>query len=662
VLWIWDNVEPVTGFPAGTPSAWSAAEQRELADFLRDTKGTKAKFLLTSRRDERGWLGELPARVTLPPMPMQERIQLAKALAARHGQPLTAVDDWRPLLQLTGGNPLTLTVVVGQALRDGLRTREQIQDYVDKLRAGEAVFEDEESQGRSKSLGASLSYGFASAFAEAERKQLALLHFFQGFVDVNVLRQMGNPEADYCLPELRGLTREAGIALLDRAAEIGLLTAHGGGFYSIHPALPWYFKSMFEQYYSTADGRPPTADSGGPSSAVRGLRSFVEAMGTLGDYYHRQYNEGNRDVIAALEAEEANLLHARQLARTNGWWNALISTMQGLQMLYVHTGRRAEWKQLVDEIVPDLVDPATDGPLPGREEEWSLVTEYRVRLTRQARQWAEAERLQSVRVDWNRRRAEPALAAPSESLDGAQRNAIQTLGASLHELGEIQREQGKPDCVKSYEEAMGLAERIDDRPHIAVTAFNLGHAYLTIPALRDLDKAERWYRRSLELHDERDRLGRSQAIDQIGLVILQRFQEARESGVSSAQLLEYANQAIHAFHESLEWAPPDAVDKLGLSHQHLGGVYAETGHLDRALPEWREAIRCFDAADNLYEAARTRLHVAIYLARAGRFEDALDYAQAALRNYSTFGDRAAADIQDTQQLIAQIEQAMRGKK
>jgi hypothetical protein len=251
VLWIWDNVEPVTGFPAGAPSAWSAAEQKELADFLRDAKGTKAKFLLTSRRDERSWLGELPARVTLPPMPMQERIQLARALAEKYGRRLTEVEDWRPLLQYTGGNPLTLTVVVGQALRDNLRTREQIEAYVDRLRAGQAVFADEESQGRSKSLGASLSYGFASAFAEAERRQLALLHFFQGFVDVDVLRQMGHPDAPYCLPEVRGLTRERGMALLDRATEIGLLTAHGGGYYSIHPALPWYFRSMFEKYYPT---------------------------------------------------------------------------------------------------------------------------------------------------------------------------------------------------------------------------------------------------------------------------------------------------------------------------------------------------------------------------------------------------------------------------
>ena len=36
LLWIWDNVEPVAGFPAGTPSAWTYQEQTELAQFLRD--------------------------------------------------------------------------------------------------------------------------------------------------------------------------------------------------------------------------------------------------------------------------------------------------------------------------------------------------------------------------------------------------------------------------------------------------------------------------------------------------------------------------------------------------------------------------------------------------------------------------------------------------
>ncbi len=45
------------------------------------------------------------------------------------------------------------------------------------------------------------------------------------------------------------LQHETGIAILDKAADIGLLTSHGGGYYTIHPALPWFFRSLFEQYY-----------------------------------------------------------------------------------------------------------------------------------------------------------------------------------------------------------------------------------------------------------------------------------------------------------------------------------------------------------------------------------------------------------------------------
>ncbi|MGH8931390.1 MAG: CHAT domain-containing protein, partial [Egibacteraceae bacterium] len=218
VLWIWDNVEPVAGFPTGTPSAWTEDEQAGLVDFLRDVRATKARVLLTSRRDERGWLGDLPARVRLPAMPMAERVQLAKAIAAKHGRRLADVADWRPLLEFTAGNPLTITVLVGQALRDGLSTKAEVSDDVE--------------QGRDRSLGASLGYGLDHAFTEPERAQLALLHLFQGFVNVGALLVMGGAEAAWCVPEVRGLDRQAGI---------GLLSAHGNGSYSVHPALPWCF-------------------------------------------------------------------------------------------------------------------------------------------------------------------------------------------------------------------------------------------------------------------------------------------------------------------------------------------------------------------------------------------------------------------------------------
>ena len=660
VLWIWDNVEPVGGFPAGTPSAWRDEEQRELASFLRSAQGTRAKFLLTSRRDERGWLGDdWPRRIAIPPMPMQERVQLARAIAERHGKRLAGVDDWRPLLRYSEGNPLTLTVVVGQALRDGLTSREQIEEYVRKLRAGEAQIEDDASQGRTRSLGASLSYGFTAAFSEEERCILALLHLFQGFVDVDALVWMGNPGVEYSLAEVRGLTRESGIRLLDRAAGIGLLTAHGGGHFSIHPALPWYFKSLFDECYAGAQGTP----QGAGARVEPTTRAYVEAMGELGNYYHDQYGDGNRDVIPALRVEEANLLHARALARRHGWWPRVISAMQGLRTLYDHTGRRAEWARLMGEIEPDFVDPATGGPLPGREEQWGLVTEYRVQLAREARDWPEAGRLQRAQVEWTRQRAAPALAVldrvvPAVGRDDAQRNAIRTLAVSLEQLGHIQREQSEPGCVSAYLEAVALYQRIADRTAEAVAAFNLGHAYKNLPTLRDPDQAERWYRRSLELCAEGDRLGRGKCTYGLGHVAYDRFRDARKAEPPRGRAAAQPERRRGLLRPGAGPAAPDAVDDLAVAHNQLGAVYRGAGDLDRAVHHYRESIRYEEMQGNVYGAAQTRFNVALALMDAGRLPDAREYALAALRNYQTYGDRAAADIQETQRLIARIEQAM----
>jgi hypothetical protein len=130
VLWIWDGVDAVAG-----------EEQRALLDFLREARGTKARFLLTSRRDEHAWLGELPARIAVPPMPWQELVELARALADKRGVRLDRVADWRPLLLFTKGSPREITVHVGQALRDGVRTKEQVAAFVKKLGAGEGALE-----------------------------------------------------------------------------------------------------------------------------------------------------------------------------------------------------------------------------------------------------------------------------------------------------------------------------------------------------------------------------------------------------------------------------------------------------------------------------------------------------------------------------------------
>jgi tetratricopeptide (TPR) repeat protein len=637
----------VAGFPSGQDSAWKEDEQRALADFLRAARGTKARFLLTSRREERAWLGDLPQRVAIPPMPLAERRQLAHALASKAGWKARDTASWGPLLQFSQGNPLTLTVLVRQALREGLREGEKVEAFVGALRRGERKFADAASEGRSGSLAASLSYGFKHAFTEEERRQLALLHLFQGFVDVDALCLMGHPEAPWCLLGVRGLSRETGIALLDRAAEVGLLAAHGGGYYSIHPALPWFFQELFAR-----------------SAVEAGLaarRAFVEAVGELGNFYHDSYSDGRREVLSALRAEEANLLQARRLALENGWWGGVIRAMQGLVVLYDHTGRRAEWKRLVEEVVPAFVEPKTEAPLPGREENWSLFMEYRVGLAREERNLPEAERLQELRVDWDRRRAAPLLAQPPGGLDAGQRNQVRNLAASVHELGEIQREAGRVGCVAPYEESLALAERLGDQAVAAICAFNLGHAYEELPALRDLSEAESWYLRSLDIRDPGDRLGRGKCAIQLGTVALARFRDARTAGRPEEELLVFLNDAVRGYHEALELLPEDDVADLAVAHNYLGNVYVEAGDPDSVLPHYQKAIRYQEAQGNLFRAAQTRYNAALALASVGRFADALAYAEEALRGYETYGERAGAEVAETRELIADIQKAMQGR-
>jgi tetratricopeptide (TPR) repeat protein len=640
VFWIWDNVEPIAGFPTGTQSAWSAAEQKELSDFLRAARDTKAKLLLTSRRDERDWLRDLPACIQLPPIRLEDQVQMTRELAEKRGRRLEDVDDWRLLLRFTQGNPMTLTVLVGQALRDCLRTKEQIAEFVARLQAGEEVFEDEASEGRTRSLAASLAYGFENAFTEFDRKQLALLYLFQGYINVETLRFMGKQDEAWCLPEIKGLSRDAGIALLDRAAEIGLATGIGGGHYSIHPSYHGFSGESSNYSVSSAPHQ----------------HAYVQAMAYFGNFCIDQYDRGNADVVGLLTLDEDNLLAARGLARSNQWWPELIGIMQGIRVLYLHTGRLTQWTRLVEEIVMDVIDPPTDGPIPGAEKVWSLVTQYRVHVAREERRWDEAERLQSLRVNWNRQRAMPVLERSVQTWIDDDKNRVRTLGVSLHELSEIQRERQSVDCVKGYEEGMALGERVGDTLGVAACAYNLGRAYEELTDIRDLTKSEHWCKRSLDIRPIQDRLGRALCLSQLGTLEYYRYVEARDSNQRHEKLLGHLAKAETSYREALALLPVNAVPQLASAHHHLGMLYGEAGYLKQALHHDGESIRYKESMNDRHGAALTRFNAARDLARAGRFVEGRDWAQVALRDFEAC-ENADQDIAKTLKLLEWIESA-----
>ncbi len=160
-----------------------------------------------------------------------------------------------------------------------------------------------------------------------------------------------------------------------------------------------------------------------------------------------------------------------------------------------------------------------------------------------------------------------------------------------------------------------------------------------------------------------DRLWQGKCYGQLGYVAYERFKDARAADQpQEEELQQHLQDALDYNHKALDLTPPNAVDDLAVTHNQLGNIYDDAGDLERALFHYREDIRYDEMAGNLYGAGQTRYNVAVTLKDAGRLEDALLYAQAALRNFETFGDRAAEEIQKTQRLIGRIEENIRSAK
>jgi tetratricopeptide (TPR) repeat protein len=190
----------------------------------------------------------------------------------------------------------------------------------------------------------------------------------------------------------------------------------------------------------------------------------------------------------------------------------------------------------------------------------------------------------------------------------------------------------------------------------ATCTFNLGHAYEGIADLRNLDEAERWYRKSLDLRAPDDRLGRGQCVGQLGQVAYARFKDARTAKRPVEELVRHIAEAARLYEQSLDMMPATAVTDRGAFHNQLGNIYSDAGDIDRALHHYQQDIRYCEQAGDIFGAGQTRLNVAMTLATAGRLPDARAYAEAALANFRTFGDRATDIIQTTERMIADIDQ------
>src|SRR5207248_653853 len=110
---------------------------------------------------------------------------------------------------------------------------------------------------------------------------------------------------------------------------------------------------------------------------------------------------------------------------------------------------------------------------------------------------------------------------------------------------------------------------IQDTASAAVAAFNLGNAYKDLPAIRNLDEADHWYRESLGLDAASDGLSRAKCLGQLGSVAYERFLDARRDSRPQAELLAHLNRALDFYMQELDLLPANAVPTLAQAHHQV---------------------------------------------------------------------------------------------
>ncbi|WP_334788464.1 CHAT domain-containing protein [Nostoc sp.] len=249
-LLIWDNFEPVNGFPTGNEPLLSGEERNKLKRFLKELRGGKSWVLITSRHEEL-WLDCGYSLINLRGLSQADAQELAAKILQTVGvERKNLPAEYLELLKLLGGHPLSLRVVLPH-----LKMQTPVQ-LIEALRRGLDTFRGQEEEGREKSLTVSLDYSFAK-LSERTRQHLPFLALFSERIYAGTLSNFSKDLGLENLLEFRqkykdifgeNLEIEDWLKILNEAAKAGILETIGDGIYEIHPALPWYLRQQLSQY------------------------------------------------------------------------------------------------------------------------------------------------------------------------------------------------------------------------------------------------------------------------------------------------------------------------------------------------------------------------------------------------------------------------------
>ena len=587
-LLIWDNFEPVAGFPTGNEPLLSNAERDNLKQFLKDLRGGQSWVLITSRREE-SWLKDCNYK----PLPLSGLSgQDVEEFAAKILQKVKVdrknlAPQYLELLKLLGGHPLSLRVILPH-----LKTQSP-NEIMEALRQGLDTFQGAEEEGRDKSLYVSLDYSFAK-LSDRTRQHSPFLAFFSERVYAYWLGIfLSNPNSDFA-QAYRAVFGETVQAIdwqqiLNEAVEAGILEHLGGEFYKFHPALPWYLRQRLTEKNSQA--------------TIWELEKFLMLFyAAFAEYYHEQLISNPESTSHMLLVEEPNFLQNLRLAEQQQDWRNAQMILTVLGEVYKRWGRKPEFKLLRQRMLNQIGIKLAEAKAKGTE----ALGLWMYLRNNEANENLAINDLERSRIIYQEILKELiALNNPSVN------EAIATLNNNLGNIAMELRDFGVATAY--YQKALDIRKESKNLYKVAGIYHNLGRI---AQLQRRFEEAIDYSQKALKIYkDAGDVYKVADAYHQLGDVAQeqQRYDEA----------ITYSQEALKIYEDLGD------LHNAAAEYHLLGNATYSQGRRKEAMNYYKKALKIYEDAEDWYSAADEYLQLGTVAQEEQQFDNAAAYYQKA---------------------------------
>ncbi len=477
-----------------------------------------------------------------------------------------------------------------------------------------------------------------NTLSQEDQEVFLLTALFKSVLNIDVLIEMGNSQYSWCFSEIKGYTRDQIRQALTHAEELCLITHIEGRYYLLDEFVINCLKPELQKRVSFD----------------KACAAFVNAMSLLSRDLAQRWEDGNKEQIGLLNAEETNLKNALILAHRNNWKDSLPGLLMGLRLVYIQSRRYLPWARLLNTIARDYL--TIHGKLhQDISDEANLYGEYCVEVNKLRERFIEAANWQKLRVDWERQKARSVLHIDPQELDGDLLQKIINLALALSTSGELLMNAGSPKAIEAYKDAFRLVKSLKKNDLAAKYAYCIADGYISISASQDLKLAQQWIKRSLKLRDKTDLVGIGKSTALLGKLALEKFAVVRKENQPVKVQIDYLNEALGYFFQTLDWLPENAMAELGMVHENIGYAYLQTENaLDIAVGHYNQAVKFKKQVGDNYGAAKSNFNLAVALFMLAQFEPGRHFAREALGGFESLGKEAEWDVQKTRGLLARF--------